>query len=99
MFMGFIFCLLDCTCLTKASKILALSASRSIQQDVINVMDQHDVLWNVRVIRDLVDNIVTKSKRVDIALGQDIEGICCSYKLLLLIASAIDIKEKAFVKP
>lgn len=49
--------------------------SRSSQLGVINVMGQYDVLWNVKMIRDLVDNIMMESRRVALALRKDSEVI------------------------
>lgn len=53
---------------------LLLLLTRCSQHDVLNVVGHHDVLWNAQMIRDILDNTVTKSKRVDITLRQDSEG-------------------------
>ncbi|EAW94049.1 hCG2010218, partial [Homo sapiens] len=51
------------------------TTARSSQLGIINIMGQHDVLWSVKMIRDLVDNIMMESRRVLMALRKDSEVI------------------------
>lgn len=64
-----------CVSLLRHLRHLLLLLTRCSQHDVINVVGHHAVFWNAQLIGDILDNSMTKCKRVDITLRQDSEDV------------------------